>query len=129
MPPDHLAQTAFNLLLHGELTGQILGAFYSVYRELGGGFAESVYEAALARELRRLGLKADCLVPITVHYKNRPVGMFRAGSQVLRPSIALTSARYVQVPSYHTPAPNSNTHLRFSIFGTPRLRTPARIPI
>jgi GxxExxY protein len=78
MPPDHLTQTAFSLLLQEELTGQILSAFYSVYRELGGGFTESVYEAALARELRRLGLKADCQVPITVHYKNRPVGIFRA---------------------------------------------------
>jgi GxxExxY protein len=65
-------------LLHRELTGQILGAFYSVYRELGGGFVESVYEAALARELTGLGLKVSCQSPITVHYNNRPVGMFRA---------------------------------------------------
>jgi GxxExxY protein len=79
MPPDGLAQTAqHRRLLHRELTGQILGAFYSVYRELGCGFAESVYEGAIAREPTRLGLKADCQVPIAVHYKNRPVGMFRA---------------------------------------------------
>ena len=55
MPPDHLPQAAERIrLLHRELTGQIIGAFYSVYRELGGGFAESVYEAALEKELARL---------------------------------------------------------------------------
>ena len=78
MPPDYIAQSAHSQLLHRRLTGQILGAFYSVYRELGGGFAENVYEGALARELARLGLKADCQVPIVVHYRNRPVGTFRA---------------------------------------------------
>ena len=65
-------------LLHHELTGKILGAFYSVYRELGGGFVEAVYERALAKELTRLRLTVDCQVPITVSYKNRPVGLFRA---------------------------------------------------
>jgi GxxExxY protein len=65
-------------LLHRELTGKILGSFYSVYGELGGGFVEAVYERALAKELTRLSLKVDCQVPITVSYKNRPVGLFRA---------------------------------------------------
>jgi len=57
MPPDGLAQTAqHSRLLHRELTGQILGAFYSAYQELGGGFVEAVYERALAKELIQLGL-------------------------------------------------------------------------
>ncbi len=65
-------------VLHKELTGKILQAFYSVYRELGGGFVESVYERALANELTRIGLRAERQVPITVCYRTRPVGLFRA---------------------------------------------------
>jgi len=33
--------------LHSELTEQLIGSFYEVYNELGYGFLESVYEAAL----------------------------------------------------------------------------------
>jgi GxxExxY protein len=32
---------------HSELTGRILGAFFQIHKELGFGFAEKVYEAAL----------------------------------------------------------------------------------
>ncbi len=41
-----------NCLLHQDLTGQILGAFYRVYNELGSEFVEAVYEHALTKELR-----------------------------------------------------------------------------
>lgn len=39
-------------LIHQDQTGQLLGAFYRVYNELGSGFMEAVYERALAKELR-----------------------------------------------------------------------------
>lgn len=64
--------------MHPELTGKILAAFYSVYQELGSGFMEPAYVRALAEELSKLGLKAECQVPITVRRKHRPVGIFRA---------------------------------------------------
>ena len=38
-------------LLHGDITGEIISAFYAVYNELGFGFLESVYVRALAIEL------------------------------------------------------------------------------
>ena len=40
---------------HQELTRQIIAAAYEVYRELGWGFLEKVYENALAMELTRRG--------------------------------------------------------------------------
>ncbi len=41
-------------LVHGELTRQIIGAFYDVYNQLGYGFAESIYQHALPMELANL---------------------------------------------------------------------------
>ncbi len=65
-------------LLHQDLTGQILGAFYRVYNELGSGFVEAVYEHSLTEGLRNDGLKADRQIPVAVNYRGRPAGLFRA---------------------------------------------------
>lgn len=65
-------------LLHAELTGEIIGAFYTVYGELGYGFVESVYVRALALELfqRRIAVARE--VPVTVLYRGVTVGTYRA---------------------------------------------------
>ena len=65
-------------LLHGDITGEIISAFYAVYNELGFGFLESVYVRALAIELfqRRMNVARD--VPVTVYYKGVTVGTYRA---------------------------------------------------
>jgi len=65
------------LLLHGELTDQIIGGCYSVYREWGFGFLEAVYKNSLAVELGRRGLTAKREVPVHLHYLGVPVGAYR----------------------------------------------------
>ena len=60
------------------LTDRIIGCFYTVYRGLGYGFLESVYERALLLELRKAGLEAESQVPLTVLYSGQAVGEFRA---------------------------------------------------
>jgi len=42
-------------LIHGEITGQILGAAFEVWKVLGYGFWEKVYESALVEELKEEG--------------------------------------------------------------------------
>jgi GxxExxY protein len=64
-------------LLHRELTEKIIGAFYAVYNELGYGFLESVYRAALIVELGRRGLAVRQEVPVEVLYLGVSVGTFR----------------------------------------------------
>jgi GxxExxY protein len=61
---------------HEELTGQIIGAFYAVYGELGYGFNEKVYENAMLIELRRLGLRAVSQVEVNVYYRGEVVGRY-----------------------------------------------------
>ena len=63
-------------LFSEDLTYKIRGAVYEVYKELGSGFLESVYEKALMIELARIGLQAEHQVPLTVTYKDQPVGKF-----------------------------------------------------
>ena len=52
-----------------DLTFKIRGAIFEVYKTLGPGLLESVYEAALAAELIELGLKIQTQVPLPVVYK------------------------------------------------------------
>src|SRR5947208_9375831 len=66
-----------DLLLEGETTSRIIGAFYETYNELGFGFLESVYRRALATELRSRGLDVEVEAPIEAVYKGVVVGSFR----------------------------------------------------
>ena len=57
---------------------EINGAVFEVFRELGAGFLESVYEKALLVELRSRGIEASAQVPIQVNYKDEIVGQYYA---------------------------------------------------
>jgi GxxExxY protein len=60
------------------LADQTVGAAYEVANNLGPGFFEKVYEAALHRELESRGLVANRQVPMPVRYKGRPIGEYVA---------------------------------------------------
>ena len=64
-------------LLHAELTDQILGGCYAVYKVFGFGFLEVVYRNALAVELARRGLIVKKEVPVEILYLGVPVGTYR----------------------------------------------------
>lgn len=61
---------------HGGLTEVIIGAAFRVHNRLGHSFPEKIYENALAKELRDLGLKAEQQKPLTVNYGGEPIGGF-----------------------------------------------------
>jgi GxxExxY protein len=65
-------------LLHKDITGEIIGAAFEVYKELGYGFLESVYQKAMKVELELRGLKAELESQIRVFYKGVNVGYFEA---------------------------------------------------
>ncbi len=64
------------MLLHEELSDQILSAFYEVYNQLGYGFLEKVYQNALFLELKEKGLSVVPQRRCAVYYKNREVGEY-----------------------------------------------------
>jgi len=59
-----------NKLLHEDLTYKIIGAAKEVYKELGPGYLESVYEDALCYELEQLKIPFQRQVELDIHYKD-----------------------------------------------------------
>ena len=57
-----------------ELFGKVLDACYEVSDELGAGFAESIYENALALALKQKGLRVENQTPLKIRFRGVIVG-------------------------------------------------------
>ena len=55
-------------MTESEITYQIRGAIYEVYKSLGSGLLETVYEEALTYELQKRGLKVERQKEVPIHY-------------------------------------------------------------
>jgi GxxExxY protein len=64
--------------MHGELTREIIGAFYDVYNGLGLGFVESVYQRALPIALAERGVRCASEVLMNVQFEGVEMGVYRA---------------------------------------------------
>ena len=58
------------MLTEDEITYKIRGSIYEVFKQLGPGLLESVYEACLYYELSSMWLEVQCQVPLPVNYKS-----------------------------------------------------------
>ncbi|MDV0441017.1 GxxExxY protein [Methanorbis furvi] len=65
-------------LIFEDETYRIRGAVFEVYKSLGPGFLESVYQSALEHELKLRGIPFESQKELPVSYKNISVGKFRA---------------------------------------------------
>ncbi len=88
--------------LHQELTERIIQCFFEVYRQLGFGFLEKVYEHAMMIELQRIGLHARNQQPIGVFYKGQSVGEYFADIIVEEAVIIELKAAETLVLDYET---------------------------
>jgi GxxExxY protein len=109
-----------------DLCGQLIGYAMKVHSALGTGFLESVYQNALALELRRAGLKVEQERPISVFYEGELVGAFMADLLINDTLIietkaiqALAKAHEVQLVNYLV-ATRIDEGLLLN-FGAPRL--------
>ena len=57
-------------MIENEISYQIRGAIYEVYKTLGPGLLESVYEEALVYELKQRGLTVERQKSVPVQYKD-----------------------------------------------------------
>jgi GxxExxY protein len=65
-------------LLHGEITHEIIGAFYDTYNALGWGYPESIYANAMPIYLAKRGMSCEREVPFRVTLEGIVLGEFRA---------------------------------------------------
>jgi GxxExxY protein len=69
-------------LLHEDLTHSVIGAFFEVYNTLSHGYLESLYLAALERELRMRGHRVARELSVRVMYEGQEIGMQRLDTVV-----------------------------------------------
>jgi GxxExxY protein len=93
--------------IHSELTDQIIGCAYDVYKQLGFGFIEKVYENAMMIKLLQKGLEAVQQAPINVYFEGNLVGEYYADVLVnkkvileLKAVSLLSKGHEVQVVNY-----------------------------
>jgi GxxExxY protein len=72
------------MLEHEKTSYIIRGCVFEVYRQLGCGYLEKVYEKALLRELSLHGLRVEAQVPFEVSYKGIVAGEYFADIVVER---------------------------------------------
>jgi GxxExxY protein len=65
-------------LLHGQLTGIVIGCFYDTYNEMGTGFNEFISRRGLATVLRSRGLKVREEAELPVWFRGELLAKFKA---------------------------------------------------
>jgi hypothetical protein len=67
----------------GDLTPEIIGAAIKIHRKLGPGLLESAYEACMAYEVEKLGLRVERQKPVPLIYEGgakAPMALTYTGS-------------------------------------------------
>jgi GxxExxY protein len=84
-------------LQQSSLTERIIGVYFDVYNELGHGFLESVYQAAMLIALGEAGLDARSELEVPVTFRGHQVGIYRADIVVeQRIVVELKAARAIE---------------------------------
>lgn len=65
-------------MLHSDVTGKILRAYYNVYNEPGFGFLGKNYERAMLIELRKMNVQCRFQERIKVFYQGEQIGNYLA---------------------------------------------------
>jgi GxxExxY protein len=64
-------------LLHGDLSGRVIGLYYDVYNDLGPSLPEAAYQRSMAIALTEAGLLCEREVPIQAMFRGHVVGEYR----------------------------------------------------
>ena len=83
------------------LARRVIGAAIEVHRVLGPGYLESVYEEALVIELGYRGIRSDRQVPVSVVYRDHPVGVARLDILVADSLVIELEAVNALLPIHH----------------------------
>lgn len=87
-------------LVDGDISREIIGAFYDVYNTLGCGYLESVYSKAMEIALRKRGLLVEREVPFDVIFDGQVVGRHRVDMLVERRVVVENKATHSIAEAY-----------------------------
>lgn len=87
-------------MLYPEITDEIIRSFYNVYKILGYGFLEKVYENSMIIDLLRRKRYVEKQVPIDVHFDGHRVGKYFADLLVDRKVIVEIKAVEYLIPEH-----------------------------
>ncbi|HRS38208.1 MAG TPA: GxxExxY protein, partial [Bacteroidia bacterium] len=87
-------------MLYPEITDEIIRSFYNVYKILGYGFLEKVYENSMIIDLLRRKRYVEKQVPIDVHFDGHRVGKYFADLLVDRRVIVEIKAVEYLIPEH-----------------------------
>lgn len=117
------------MLMHSEITDQIVKAYYHVYNTLGYGFLEKVYGSALVIELTKRGLTAQQQKPILVYYDGQVVGEYFADLLVngcvileLKAADCLAEEHHAQLLNYYLKASKIDVGLLLNFGPKPEVK-------
>ena len=65
-------------LVHGSISKSVLDEFFAVFKDLGPGLPESIYQEAMVRALHARGLRVEREVGLAVWFRGMLIGSFRA---------------------------------------------------
>lgn len=94
-----------NDLLYKEETFAIRGAVFDVYREMGAGFLESVYQECLIREFRFRSIPFESQKELCLHYKGERL------EQIYRPDLICYQKIIVELKAVKNIAPEHKAQL------------------
>ncbi len=84
---------------------QIQGAVFEVYREMGCGFLEAVYQECLERELKQRGIPFESQKELKISYKNENL------RQIYRPDLICYGKIVVELKAVRALAPEHKAQL------------------
>jgi len=102
-------------ILYKEECFEIQGAIFEVYREMGSGFLEAVYQECLERELQRRGVPYESQKNLTLSYKGEPL------IQSYKPDLVCSGKIIVELKAVKEIAPEHRAQV-FNYLKASRLR-------
>ena len=86
---------------YNELTYEIRNAVFEVFKELGPGLLESIYESALCFELEERGLSIKSQLSLPVIYKNKDLGFGYRIDILVEDSVIIEIKSVEQIKNVH----------------------------
>jgi GxxExxY protein len=89
------------MLMHGDVTEQVIGAAIEVHRVVGPGVLESIYERCLAHELDLRGIPYARQVTVPIAYKGLSFRCPHRADFVIADSVVVDLKAIVDIPPVH----------------------------